>query len=907
MKVPLTYSPQTRPSAQGLKGFNVNVHTQGLQALSRGLMDFADAAKVVEDRNKEAARFNTLTGYTAFETSVKNDISELQQRTPLDSANYLEQADAVFEKRRAEFLNTVPTELQDEFHFRTEQTKQGVVAGSLKFSLDQQNLFYTNAINERLNTAKNELDSNPDAIDAARADIYDRITSSGLSEIEKARQIKLAEQALEAVSYKGKARKIQADHLRNPAKGIADTTLPAMAGGVLAVIAKRESGGRYDVKYGGASGPQTITSFVDHPRTTVYNPVDGTRSSASGKYQFISGTWDAAAAGAGVRDFSPVSQDRAAWYWAQRTVKQVTGRRVDELIAAGDWGELKRALGTQWEGIKHMSVAEVQQVFTDNAGAVADYSELNSNPNYANLSPEERQGLTNDAEREANAEYNEVIKQQRADEERRINELYLGLHAGTAGQADISTLQDAGILRDYDDVNKAYSILDARNKGLADYRNGEAKLTRGGIWSFDDTDDKKAANALFAEGGAAALENRDADYVNQTLLPRYQKMGMAAPDMINTLTAMSRHMDPATAAFAYDTMRRMREADPVAFEAQMSADVQKQLDFWESRQNLLTPEARVGAVQNRGVDQAQRQAQTVLRSEVKTLMDGKDFDVAGKATAVFNGYFDGYSGDVPVDGRARNTLNNDYRAIFSDNYVLYSGDQAAAEEATAKQLQRIWGLTSIGGTTQLMRFPPEKAGYLPSSTAGWNWIDVSVREQLGLKPETNFTLVADETTEQEITARKGGQDVKPSYLIRYTDEQGVPRYHMQADGALTRIDFDKPLLVKRAEEADFKLKQEQADEQYITRKYREAAQNLRLYGDQSVDYQKTYDFWRGQYDQVQADRKRAAEEFEQMMPGYVPPPTEQQREPSPFVRGTLPAREPEAASMKALRRMELDQ
>ena len=89
-------------------------------------------------------------------------------------------------------------------------------------------------------------------------------------------------------------------------------------------ILRRISGGeakQYNTLYGGGSFP----SYADHPRQSFVGP-DGRKTSAAGLYQFQPGTWDEQAKRLGLKDFSPASQDTAAWDLAQRRYKAVTGK-----------------------------------------------------------------------------------------------------------------------------------------------------------------------------------------------------------------------------------------------------------------------------------------------------------------------------------------------------------------------------------------------------------------------------------------------------------------------------------------------------------------------------------------------------------------------------------------------------
>lgn len=89
--------------------------------------------------------------------------------------------------------------------------------------------------------------------------------------------------------------------------------IPDEGQALLGALASKESAGRYDALYGGGS----FSDFSQFPQWSGKMGPAG-MSHAAGAYQFQPGTWKDAQKALGLRDFSPESQDKAAWWLAQR-------------------------------------------------------------------------------------------------------------------------------------------------------------------------------------------------------------------------------------------------------------------------------------------------------------------------------------------------------------------------------------------------------------------------------------------------------------------------------------------------------------------------------------------------------------------------------------------------------------
>lgn len=129
-------------------------------------------------------------------------------------------------------------------------------------------------------------------------------------------------------------------------------TIPPEGYALLNTIASTESPD-YNVLYGGG----TFNSYADHPHQYVAiksGPNKGKFSSAAGKYQFLGKTWEEAKNALGLTDFSPESQDQAAWWLAQRDYEASTGNSLLPALQSQDPATLAgvgKALSGTWTSL----------------------------------------------------------------------------------------------------------------------------------------------------------------------------------------------------------------------------------------------------------------------------------------------------------------------------------------------------------------------------------------------------------------------------------------------------------------------------------------------------------------------------------------------------------------------------
>lgn len=164
----------------------------------------------------------------------------------------------------------------------------------------------------------------------------------------------------------------------------------------------------------------------------------------------------------------------------------------------------------------------------------------------------------------------------------------------------------------------------------------------------------------------------------------------------------------------------------------------------------------------------------------------------------------------------------DYQTLYDANFAETGGDVKLAQKMTDAQVKKTWGVTSVNGKEEIMKYAPEAAYGITSSGAG-NWIQGQWEEdkkQLaskvfgGLPEDAEIVLVPDAVTPRDLSygvmVKQIGSDDVPIYLPYYGDNGQLVRF--KPDQATS------PMYREIMEEKEQGIKDAAAERQRIERK-----------------------------------------------------------------------------------------
>lgn len=722
----------------------------------------------INEQEEQKKRFDALTKFTQFQHDQKQRLLNNVRNTPPGGNGIYETAAADFEQGQRDFIASLPPDLQEEFLARTAEVGANLSLEAAKTQFELNDSYFKQGISDAFDEARLQVQQDPSSLEFHRTSLIEKLATTGISEAEKIALGHKINGGLEAVAY----REAQIARLREEAKGV------------------------------GTDLDRAMTSLTDQgmPKAEAFANIVGAQEALTEN----------------LGEFYVNLPTRIRAVLLEATVTDGLSKGVIEAVQEGDLEGIAAAL--------RASGQETLGDLIENPEAGID-----NDPAFANVPYEDRLALLADAERTVQAEINQTAQAASAANKSMVNSLFVGLYEGTAGQADIDQMKEAGVLTDYDDMAKADRILAERDETLQLQQLGQQIMNGQMVYRPGDEDHKKALNAMIGEQGVKALGAKDSKYAASVLMPIVEKSQAIPTMVVDQLQGMIRSLDSAQAYWALDLMTQIERVAPMAYSQFGDAD-RRAADFWQDRKDFLTQEEMMKAIRG-PTDPAERNARIALRKQGEdlfTLDSGplKTFD----ATSIFGGWqiFGGQGGSPSTTKWVNQQLNNDFRTLFLDNYEMY-GDVNRASEAAKKQLQRVWGVTGVGRDGAIMKYPPEKA--YPTVGDSHAWMENQLVTEGLVAPGQSFELISDSQTEAE-----WGSGTPPSYILtRLQDGVSVPvmQTQMLLDPANPEVPIEVPLGVPVRVYFDFGIP-EAVEEQ----SWRDRQRYLQELNDQNVVIQK---------------------------------------------------------------------
>jgi hypothetical protein len=365
-----------------------------------------------------------------------------------------------------------------------------------------------------------------------------------------------------------------------------------------------------------------------------------------------------------------------------------------------------------------------------------------------------------------------------ADEAEKRAQFYADLSVAVSrGSADYAEI-DAARKTDRIEHGQWATLTQTLDRRTADMRQTANMIALGNSF-YDGTnvldprnkDHVKAADAQFAtaltskiEEGATSLE------IGQFMLDYVARTGFVPSEVKSQIRGGLRSRDAERVIAAADLVSRLQTINRQAVGDISDDDLTAAIVLNDLRYAGMTD------------DEAVKEMRATLDPKNKAIADLTDADIkAGKYNKEYLGWmkddFDGWFGsdfDFNNDMTATAKARANYGRLF-ETFYRRTGDVDQARKAAKMRLERIWGVTSVEGTSRLIEYPPERiyATQLPMIDDLAGLIEKDIAEAAAQVGGTGkWRIVSDDVTAREAATGR------PTYRVLLENENGefVPVY-----------------------------------------------------------------------------------------------------------------------------------
>lgn len=788
-----------RPSGQIIPGVDPRIPEGAFgEGIARGVKNFAAAqldfeasefelremekrvGKSFLERDQKIERARASADLIRLRNETAQETEELRRNWPDQSGRgFTEAATKLAQDKLAKFNAGLSPEIQTEFQPRIAEFETAFNGAAFETELNAGDTAFTADVADITQKTVDEILQGTMTFEDGVILIDDLLENSPLAENATQSLAEAAFESLQLAAYSVEVQVAARDPLSDrgvlpapdPATGLHATGLPPEAAGFLGVTGGTESGNQYNRLFS-HQGVRTFSDFSKHPNSPapiLKGPNAGKTSTAAGRYQIIKETWDRAAAALGLTDFSPASQDRAAWWIAQEAYSRTTrGGSLSAALRSGDPVQIEQARrilsgetgsGVVYEGLQGLTKAEFFNAVTSGR---ATPGSIVSDPRFDDIPFSKRMAAYTDAVTAENTRQAEIAKQQQEARDASIAELIANINLGRAGESDIF---DANRLfnfnaTEFDKINTAFEKAFSEELSAQKFQARLASPTM----AFDATvkEERDEADTYADRAFSPIMQEQDEAAFNNAVVPMVDKTRFVPTVVRENLIRASESANPQTAEFGFRGMQTLFETDPQAFEIAFGDQGLAQVNGYISAQ------IRGQSTTEFQEEIRQRQMNPNIDKEIAATIDKFKKDNPGKVSAqqIMNdvGGFTFSNADPGSRGQV-NAMLREYNALLS-SAMLFTPDPNEAHKTVITQLQGRYAESRLGDNRgYILRRPVEN--HYPPVNESHAWTEQIARRELGIPAETVMRFVSDGQTEAEI--RRGE---KPSYMV-YTEENGI--------------------------------------------------------------------------------------------------------------------------------------
>lgn len=685
-------------------GAGLNAIGSAGEEVGGALQSFQLAKQQEEDR---LANFDRQTKFVEFGSQQSTKLAEAARGLSGPAQDFTKTVTTGFDTDAQQFLDAIPARDKPAWQARMAQLRAGVAQDALRTEFTQRDSYFKTTIADTLGKLQSGAMSTPDQLDGYRAQGEEIINASGLSPQDK---LEYTTRWRGQIAVAGATGDIE----RDPAGAL------ARLGGITTEVVKVETTGR-----GAAAAP--TGNFAKMVNITLssesgnrdYAPGGGlltSRAGAQGRMQVMPGT--NADPGFGVKpakDGSVEERARVGRDYLAAMLKRYGGDAAKAWAAYnGGPGRVDDAIKAKGAGWLNAMPSETQQYVAKNVrqlgggtpGATATgpdgtfvaktTGDGQVDARYADLPFDARAQLIGAAHRKLDQQEAEVNRAEQEAHSTWLNSFMNDLNDGKAGSADIEAARKSGRLTDFDEINRAQGVVEAREKAASDLNAFNTMMASPGFtWNpYDDRQKKGVEAAVKAMGGTP-----------QAAFDVWQRTGILAEAGSVALRGTMISTDPKQVMAGAGIASNMLARNPNAFAGIQGGDeIEKSALLYGHLVNDLgySPQDAADRVAKQNSPEMRRKiamGQPEQAEFRKTILKS---DVPNMLSNAFGGWF---TRDPEFTSpEQRNAASQDYADIAQDHFSRY-GDPAAAQSYAMAQMKKLYGV--VNG--RLMKYPPTRA------------------------------------------------------------------------------------------------------------------------------------------------------------------------------------------------------